>query len=367
MPAFFMFCIKNECIAFIQIQLLRLPINYLAFNLQATDICMHSIIKQHLHPKYWPTWMGLGLMCLCGQLPMKLYVPIGRSLGPLLLKLSARRASIARINLNLCFPDKTESEIDRMIDELFKEMGVGLFELCVSWFAPIKKLRKLADIDGQQYLIDALKQGNGAIMMTGHFLNIEIGSTLLATQFPTCATYREHKNSLFEAVMTHSRYRLTYERERLNSYPIIKRTDIRGMIKALKANFPVLYFPDQDYGTQKAVFVPFFGIPAATLTATSRIAKVSKAKVIPFFFKRKLDNSGYSITLMPTLDSFPSDNLEHDTSRIMKIIEAEITDRPTEYLWLHRRFKNRPEGRADFYPPPKSKRGKAREAEISGK
>jgi len=218
---------------------------------------------------------------------------------------------------------------------------MSTFETGMCWWWSKKRLDSLAHIEGLEYLQDALQKGKGAILLSAHFTTLEIGATLLSIQVPLTAMYRKHKNPLFNAVIKHAR-----ERHALQA---IVRKDVRAMLRSLKQGIPVWYAPDQDFGRTELVYVPFFGIPTATITATSRFAKMSGAPVIPFFQHRRRDGSGYDLKLSPPLKNFPSEDDVADAERINGIIEDEVRQCPEEYLWLHRRFKRQPPGQKNPY------------------
>jgi len=209
------------------------------------------------------------------------------------------------------------------------------------WWTPTDKLILLFQLQGKEYLDAALAKGKGVILLSAHFTTLEIGGRLLAINTPFHVLYRSHKNPLFEAIM-HQARSTHFEKA-------IPRNDMRGMIKSLKANTPVWYAPDQDFGRKNAVFVPFFNIPAATITSTSRLAKITGAQVVPFFQQRLPHDQGYQLNLLPALDNFPCGDDKIDTRRINEIIEQQIRKQPEQYLWVHRRFKTRPEGESGLY------------------
>ena len=218
----------------------------------------------------------------------------------------------------------------------------------MSWWATEKQLQKLVSIDGLQHLQDALQGGKGVILLSAHFTTLEIGGRLLALHAPFHVMYRKHKNPVIEQVMRKARIR--------NFEKAIPRKDLRTLLQSLKQNLPVWYAPDQDYGAKHSIFAPFFGIPAASITATSRIARMSGAAIVPFFQTRLPDNKGYRLTLYPALQDFPGEDIEQDTRRINQLIETAIREQPAQYLWVHRRFKTRPPGEAKFYKPRRKKR-----------
>jgi len=291
--------------------------------------------------RYWPTWLGLGLLWSLSRLPFAWQLATGRQLGRLLRAVGRRREHIAAVNLALCFPTMPTDARARVVAELFDSIGIGILEMAMSWWSPAGKLRPLSGIEGLEHLQAALQHGKGAILLSGHFTTLEIGGRLLAQHTPFHVMYREHKNAAFEAVMHAARVR--------NFGKAIPRGDLRGMLSSLKANIPVWYAPDQDYGAEQSIFVPFFGVPAASVTATARLARISGAPVVPFFQTRLPGSRGYRLTLYPALEGFPGASIEADTRRINAILEERIRAQPGQYLWVHRRFKTRPPGEPGVY------------------
>ena len=298
----------------------------------------------HRHPysiRYWPTWMAIAVLWCLSRLPFTWQLAIGRFIGRTFQQFAGRRRAIAAVNLSLCFPELSAGERDRILAEQFISMGIGVLEMAMSWWAPARRLKKLARVEGLQHLQDALDRDKGVILLSAHFTTLEIGGRLLALHTPFHVMYREHKNAAFDRVMKSARIR--------HFGKAIPRGDLRGMLRSLQHNMPVWYAPDQDYGREQSIFVPFFGIPAASITATSRLARISSAAVVPFFQTRLPGARGYRLTLYPPLDNFPGASVEEDTQRVNDIIEARIREQPGQYLWAHRRFKNRPEGEAQVY------------------
>jgi KDO2-lipid IV(A) lauroyltransferase len=296
------------------------------------------------HPysiRYWPTWGGLGLLWCLARLPYAWQLAIGRRIGKLFCRFSPRRRHIAATNLSLCFPELTAAAREQLLQEQFASMGIGVLEMAMSWWGTDRQLRKLTRLDGLEHLHSALDQGQGVILLSAHFTTLEIGGRLLSMVTPFHVMYRPHKNAAFEAMLQAARTR--------HFRKAIPRGDLRSMLRSLQENTPVWYAPDQDYGREQSIFVPFFGMRTASITATSRLARISKAAVVPFFQTRLPGAQGYQLTLYPALDNFPGDSIEADTARINRIIEARIREQPGQYLWAHRRFKTRPEGEPGVY------------------
>lgn len=281
-------------------------------------------------------------MKLMAALPFRWQMAVGGQIGRWIGKIAHRRRRIAEINLTLCFPEMTPIERASLLEDHFAALGIGFFEIAMAWWASDEKLRGLARIEGAEYLQQALDRGKGVILLTGHFTTLELGARFITWQQPFHAMYRPHKNPLFEAVMRR-------ERERRSRLPPLSREDLRGLLRAFKQGHAVWYAPDQNHGIRNSLFVPFFGVPACTITATSRLATLSGAAVVPYFARRLAGSTGYEVIILPALESFPSSDLIADTRRINELLEQQIRQAPEQYLWVHRRFKTRPPGSPSVY------------------
>lgn len=296
-----------------------------------------------LHPRFWPLWLGLGVLWLVVQLPYKLQLLLGRALGALMYRVAGDRRRIAARNLELCFPEKCAAERKQLLKENFASTGIAFFEMAMSWWWPRPRLAKLAHVEGLEHLKQAQLEGKGVILMAFHFTTLEIGAALLGQKHTIDGMYREHGNPLFDFIQRRGR-----ERHNLDSLAI-ERDDVRGMLKLLRSGRAIWYAPDQDYGAKQSIFVPLFGIQAATVTATSKFAKLGKALVVPFTQQRLADGSGYKLVIHPPLEHFPGESDEADCLRINHWVERAIRECPEQYLWAHRRFKTRPPGEPKLY------------------
>ena len=287
-------------------------------------------------PRFWPTWLMFGALWLVTRLPFGWQMATGSLIGALALRLAGRRRHIAAVNLRLCFPGQSEDERRRLLKAHFDALGKGVVETALAWWGRSAPLQDRVRVVGLQHLQAARATGRGVILLSAHFTTLELGGRLLALQTPFHVLYRQHKNPLFEAVMQRARRR-RFERA-------IARDDTRALLASLKAGMPVWYAPDQNHAGPQAVFVPFFGVPASTLTATARLARLSGAPVVPFFQARLPGSAGYLLVLCPALEDFPGADIEQDTARINQLLESVIREIPEQYLWVHRRFKTRPSG-----------------------
>lgn len=293
------------------------------------------------NPRCWPAWLACALLWCVTRLPFAWQLAIGRLLGYGIYLFGPERRQVTRTNLELCFPDLSAGECHRLTLEHLTSLGIAIIEIALSWWGTDRKLRRLVTISGLENLEAALQHGKGVLLLSAHFTTLEIGGRLLSLYAPFHVLYRRHKNPVIEFLIQKYRSSL-YENA-------IERGDLRAMVKSLRDNRPVWYAPDQDFGSDNSIFVPFFGVPAATLTATSRLAGATGARVVPFFQARLPGSRGYRLTLMPALDGFPGTSIEADTRRIVKLIEDRVRENPEQYVWAHRRFKTRPSGQKAVY------------------
>ena len=292
-------------------------------------------------PRYWPTWAGIGLLRLLAMLPFPALLATGRALGSLLRHLPISFVRIARRNIELCFPELDASAREQLLKEHFKSLGIALMEVPLAWWITPKQLAQLVRIEGVEHLQAAMARGKGVILLTAHFTSLELaGRTLLAVA-PVKFLYRPTKNEVLAYAL--ERFRTGY-----GGRPIPK-DDIRAFISALKKNECVWYAPDQSYRKKGAEMVPLFGIPAATNTLTSRLARMTGAAVLPYFLRRLPGSQGYVATIHPPLKDFPSECPVSDTARFNRMIEAQVRIAPEQYLWIHRRFKGLTEDYPDYY------------------
>lgn len=296
-----------------------------------------------IKPRYWPIWVAVGLLRLSIVFPHSQRMYIGKLLGRAVYRFSQKRRKIASINIAVCFPGLSKEEQQGIVKKHFDSLGMSVIESAMSWWMNNNELKTLANIEGIENLEQAVAQQRGVILLSAHFNSLEISSPLMiaSTGYAVQAVYQANSNPLLEKIITEGR--------KNNVEALISHKNIKQMIRALKQKKIVWYAPDQGYAGKFSEIVPFFNTPAASNTAVSRLAKISGAVVVPFFIRQKTDNSGYVLTYLPALDNFPTEDAVADTLRYHHIVEQEIMKAPEQYLWIHRRFKNRPKAYPDLY------------------
>jgi KDO2-lipid IV(A) lauroyltransferase len=265
---------------------------------------------------------------------------IGSGLGALVGRLLGKRRRIGARNLELCLPELSPAERSRLLDRHLRALGMGLPETAMSWWATNQRLIDMAEVRGVEHLQQAQMRGRGVILVTGHFTTMELAAHILFQHAEFDAMYRPMKNRLMDAVVERAR--------KTRGNAVFSRDDVRAMLHALKHGHAVWFGPDQDYGRRHSVFAKFFGVTAATITSTARFADLSGAAVVPFFPQR-LPDGRYLVEVFPALKDFPTGEPLTDAQRINDLIEAHVRKVPEQYLWLHRRFKTRPEGEPGLY------------------
>mgnify|MGYP001348125862 FL=1 len=287
-----------------------------------------------LSPVYFLTWLGVGLLYLISLLPIQLQLFLGKILGKALYTIGLHRKKIVEVNLKLCFPDKTEEERERMVKEVFEDMGRGLLETGIAWWRSDRFIEKLITKKSNFELLENVTEG--CLILLKHSTHAELDIRMTSRLVNAGGMYKNQTNKVMNYLMIKAR----------NKYligTVTNRQTRRGM-KFLRNGLKFLYAADQDYGTKGAEFVPFFGVPAATVTLPSDL--YNKGTKV-FFFNVVRVNSGYEITL----EALGADSSEQDFLNLMsQCYEKAILKAPTQYFWMHRRFKNRPEGEEGFYP-----------------
>jgi len=291
------------------------------------------------HPKFIPTWILIGFMKLGAKLPFGAQVFIGTGIGRLLYLILNRFRKIALINVSHCFPNKSLSEVEGLVKQNFEAIGVSIFETANAYFGKDDKIQKLITIHNEHYLTVALEKQQGVILLAAHFMPLMLGSRALLLKHKIANIYRPQNNPLFDKVM--------HKGFVDNGATMIKTKDTRSMIKAIKNGLPIWYAPDQDLGDNSSVFAPFFNIQTATIAATARLAKTPNTVVIPYFFIRT--SKGYTMTFESPLSDYPSDDAIENATQTNQILHNQILKAPEQYLWIHKRFKTRPNGESSFY------------------
>jgi Kdo2-lipid IVA lauroyltransferase/acyltransferase len=301
-----------------------------------------SLTLRLLAPRQWAAWIGVGFIWLIAHLPFRVLMRLGRLSGRLALHLNPERRRIAATNIALCFPELSPEAQTALVRANLCDVGMMLAEFALGWMGSDRAIAKVpVTVDGLEHLEAARAAGRGVLLVGGHFSHLELSARLVSSRIRIAGMYRRMDSEVFEFAVLRSR--LHY------ADAMFDKDDIRGTVRYLKKGGTLWYAPDQDMRSKDNVFVPFFGVRAATITATHHLARLSGALVIPFYHRRLPDDTGYAMRLGAPLSDFPSDDAERDTAQVNAQIERMAREAPEQYLWVHKRFKTRPPGEPKIY------------------
>jgi KDO2-lipid IV(A) lauroyltransferase len=283
----------------------------------------------------------LGLMWLLHWLPLPMLGRFGELVGTLLFALLRSRRRIALINLRLCMPELSEAERTALARAHFQAYSRSIFERAILWWAPVARLQKLIKVEPAVPL--AHMAAGPVILLCPHFVCLDVAGVSIAMVASASSMYVAQKNKVFDDVLRKGR-------SRFSPVKLFSRQDgIKPIMRALRDGLPYFMLPDMDFGDKDAPFVPFFGVPAATLTATARIAAATGASVIPVIATFLPNYQGWQVRFYPAWDNYPGDDMLAATRRMNAFIEERVREAPAEYFWTHKRFKTRPPGEPSPY------------------
>lgn len=296
-----------------------------------------------LLPQYWGIWLLMACVLPGVWLPLRVQFWLGRTLGVLLYQTIARRRCDTLINMALIFPEKSAAEHAQLAKRVFIQAGVGVFESLCAWFRP-HVFDGCWDVTGADAVLKAQHNGHAVILLGAHYTLLDLGGLLMSHVLPIDVIYRPQNNALLDWFIFNARTHI-YRRQ-------ISHRDMRALAQSLKDGRAVWYSPDQDFGLKQGVMAPFFGVPAATITAQRRLARLGNKQKPPVFFMfhayrttaPNVPRPHYQLTLSPPLSDYPSQNETADAARINALLEQLMLVDPTQYMWFHRRFKTQPDG-----------------------
>ncbi|WP_194437344.1 LpxL/LpxP family Kdo(2)-lipid IV(A) lauroyl/palmitoleoyl acyltransferase [Vibrio fluminensis] len=296
---------------------------------------------QFLLPNYWGTLLLIALMYSLSLLPFKAQLKLGKAIGRFALGRMQKRSNTIRRNLELCFPEMSEAEKQQLIAENIENTGIALFETAMAWFWPDSRVSKHVTIVGMERLEALEREGKGALMLAVHSMNLELGARAFGIKKSGMGVYRPNNNPCFDYFQYQGRSR--------SNRTLIDRKDVKSMIHALQNGERVWYAPDHDYGRRRSTFAPLFAVEqACTTTGTSLLVNAADCAIVPFTMVRD-SNDHYILTIHPSLEEYPTNCEIQAAAYTNKAVENSIMAAPSQYMWLHRRFKTRPEGEACLY------------------
>jgi len=287
------------------------------------------------------TRLALLLLRWIAPLPLVLVRALGTLFGLILYLLAGERRRVTAINLKLCFPELNDAQRRRLARAHFRAFAQSFVDRSWLWHAPPGRLRARIVLHNEALFTSALAAGKPVILLSPHFIGLDAGWTRLTLDRQMMSMYANQKNRSFNDSLRAGRLRFH------DALLLSRQQGIRAALKGLKSGLPFYYLPDMDFGPRDAIFVPFFGVPAATVPAIARISALAQAVVIPCV--TRLTPNGYDVSFHPPWDNYPGDDLEAATRRMNHFIEEQVRGMPEQYLWVHKRFKTRPVGQERFY------------------
>jgi KDO2-lipid IV(A) lauroyltransferase len=297
-------------------------------------------LKTFLHPRYWYAWPVLALMIVMSWMPRRVLWFLGSGMGAFFSWFPSPSRRFAERNIELCFPDKSPAERQRLAKQHFQLSGFAVLSLSVAWFAPRWRVERFITLRDKHYLDDAFASGKNVILLAPHFIGLDMGGLRLSAERKYVSMYRKSRDPLLEY--------LFQRRGRYGAVVVERMASLKPIIRYIREGRPFYYLPDQDMGERASVFVPFFGIPAATVTALSRIAETTNAAVVPCT-TLILPGGGFEVRFYPPLENFPGNDPVEDARRMNQEIEKLVREMPEQYMWSYRRFKTRPNNEPSLY------------------
>ncbi len=295
----------------------------------------------YLHPRYWLSWLGFGLLRLLSLLPLPVIAMMGTGLGSLVFHLMKSRRQIAIQNLGACFPERSAQQHFVMAKRCFQLIATTTLGMGINWWASPARLQRLVSYEGKSHYEEAIAQGHNIILLAPHAIALEMGALLLSRERSMITMYQHTRKKLLNDIVKD-------RRGRFGGILVERREPLRRLLKLIRAGNPFYYLPDQDAG-DKGVFVPFFGIDTSTYPMLSKFAKMGNAVVLPIYTHILPNGAGWRVIIDKPLENYPSGDEMEDTRRMNEVIEAMIRTAPEQYFWVHKRFKTRPPGVDGFY------------------
>lgn len=295
-----------------------------------------------LLPRYWGTWVLLGILRLAALLPLPAAHALGAALGRLFYAVNAKRRRIARINIDLCFPELSADERAELVRRHFRTQGKCSVDLGLAWWAPVRRLERLIRPVGLDAYRRLLGEGRNVILLTGHFCTADLGGIYVSRFHPGLVMMKRLRNPLVNWFVWRGR-------TRFGAQASLREQGLRPLVRAIRSQVMCYYVPDEDFGPRNSAFVPFLGVQAATVTTLGRLAATGNAVVMPCFTRMLPDDRGYELIIRPPLADFPTGDPVEDARRMNQALEEGIRLMPEQYMWTMKWFRSRPQGEESPY------------------
>ncbi len=295
-----------------------------------------------LHPKYLLSWIGVGFFSLISLLPTSARHAIGKKIGKRIYNKKSKRFNTVNTNLEIAFPRLNVAEREALILQHLQWYGCALIDYSLLFFASKHRLKSMLRIEGREYIENAISRDQGVMILLAHSVMLEFGPAALGYDFDCFGSYKTSENALLDWLIAKSRCRHV-------SFVVSREEGLRKLVKSLEPGKVMIFLPDEDLGADNAVFAPFFGKEKATLTTTSRIAKMTKAVALPAFTWYDYESQQYVLKVLPPIENYPSKDAEQDAFALNQSLEILIKQHPEQYMWLMKWYKTRPENETSVY------------------
>ena len=299
-----------------------------------------------LQPRYWLTWVGLGVFFMVTLLPVSFIDWLGCRLGDIAATKNKKRFNIVKTNLSLCFPDKENIEIEQMVVKHFQAQFRSLLHYFVLWWRPVSTVKRKIHTTGFEQILHYQQQGKKVIVLLAHSVGLEFAVAAISMAYQSNGPYKAMRNPVIDWMVANGRLRFG----KPMGMKIFTRDDgLKPLIRETRSGSVMIYLADEDLGAKHSIFVPFFGVQKATIPILGRLSKSCDAVVLPCISCYQPESKRYSVKLLPKIDDLPSGNDEQDSLSMNKALEQVIEQCPIQYLWTLRYFKTRPPGEASVY------------------
>lgn len=304
--------------------------------------CGSPFTFQLLHPRYWLNWIGLGFVWILALMPHQIRHRLGDLIGNITYRKNNKRREVVISNLKIAFPQHKSKQIEQLAQEHLQWYGRALVDYSLLFFASKRRLRKLIEIEGQEYIDKAIEQNKSVMMLLAHSVMLEFGPVTLGLNYHCYGSYKNSKNPLMDWLIARSRCRFV-------KFVVSREEGLRKLIRELVPQQLLIFLPDEDLGMANAVFAPFFGKDKATLTTPSRIAKLAKADSLPCYVYFNQQTGKYKLLILPAIENYPQKNRQENALKLNRQMEQLISRAPAQYMWLMKWYKTRPEGESEVY------------------
>ena len=315
-------------------------------SVKESNVHLYRFRPALLHPRHWPTWLALGLYFLFTLMPMAVIDWAGSRLGEYAAKKNRKRFNIARVNLSLCFPEKSPQEITDMVLDHFRAQLRSAMHLFIVWWRPVFMVRQRIVREGFEQIDDYQRQGKQIIVLLSHSVGLDFAVASVSMDYNTNGPYKPMRNKVIDFMFTHGRTRFG---AKFGGKLFTRDDGLRPLIRETRAGKVLVYLADEDLGEQHSLFAPFFGVQKATLPVLGRMAKACNAVVLPCVSCYDPTLKKYRVKMLPALENYPSGDDVLDSTAMNRAIEETIRECPQQYLWTFRYFQTRPEGESPVY------------------